>query len=179
MVITTIESRNFPNFDRKCKICEQISWGKFVDFCCNDIDTKSHLGFLFGWFISREKAFQPFRHSIIIILSHSDSDIEALRLQWYSIHPTLAQQISLGVSRISLRSNRTRRRRIELANGLSPNPYYKQKEITNRFVAEMLSLFLLVFSLELWGSLSLTVMNLLCKCYDMIALLTTTWRSQS
>ena len=23
--ITTIESRNFPNFDRKCKICEQIS----------------------------------------------------------------------------------------------------------------------------------------------------------
>ena len=27
------------------------------------------------------------------------------------------------------------------ANGLSPNPYYKQKERTNRFAAEMFSLF--------------------------------------
>ena len=30
------------------------------------------------------------------------------------------------------------------ANGLSPNPYNKQKERTNRSVAEMSSLFLLV-----------------------------------
>ena len=31
--------------------------------------------------------------------------------------------------------------------GLSPDSYYKQKERTNRFEAEMLSLFLFVFSL--------------------------------
>ena len=29
-------------------------------------------------------------------------------------------------------------------NGLSPNPYYKQKEETNRFIAEKFPLFLLV-----------------------------------
>ena len=36
-----------------------------------------------------------------------------------------------------------------------------------------------LFSLELWGSLSLAVMSLLRKRYDMITLLTITWRSQS
>ena len=45
----------------------------------------------------------------------SGSDIVRLRLSviFYS-PPKLAQRISLGVSRISLRSNRTRQRRIEL-----------------------------------------------------------------
>ena len=44
-----------------------------------------------------------------------ESDIEALRLQRYSIRHKLAKQISLGISRITLRSNRSRHRRIELA----------------------------------------------------------------
>ena len=49
---------------------------------------------------------------------YRNRDIEALRLQWYSIRlkarkaHTVSGRISLGVSRITLRSNRTRHRRL-------------------------------------------------------------------
>ena len=49
-----------------------------------------------------------------VIFSLCESDIKSFGLSDILFAPKLAKQISLGVSRISLRSNRTRRRRIEL-----------------------------------------------------------------
>ena len=51
---------------------------------------------------------------VSVIFSLCESDIKSLGLSDILFAPKLAKQISLGVSRITLRSNRTRRRRIEL-----------------------------------------------------------------
>ena len=51
---------------------------------------------------------------VSVIFSLCESDIKSFGLSDILFAPKLAKQISLGVSRITLRSNRTRRRRIEL-----------------------------------------------------------------
>ena len=55
-------------------------------------------------------------------------------------------------------------------DGLSPNPYTKQKERTNRFIAENLLSFSVRFEFRVMRLALLTVMSLHGKRYDMIAL---------
>ena len=56
-----------------------------------------------------------------------------------------------------------------MQNGLSPNPYYKQKEQTRKIKLVCL-LFFLFIKLRVMRLASLAVMSLQSKRYDMIAL---------